>query len=211
MFVRPCWLRQSQEDVFAIVEGNPWGLLVSNGVDGPRLTNLAWVLDRKRGNHGCLTSHISRANNHAAALLEETNPVLAVFHGPSKYISPSWYPLRDMPPTVYYTAVHCYGSLSFQDHAALREAIEELTRRSESHVPEGWCTSEIPECDVTRRLPKILGFDLVINRMEAKFKLGQDEPKRDAMAVGEHLLQSEDPADKVLGDMVVRFNENRPG
>lgn len=211
MFVRPCWLPQSEEDVFAIMESNPWGLLVSNGMEGPRLTNVAWVLDRKRGNHGCLTSHISRANEHAPALLEETNPVLAVFHGPSKYISASWYPLRDTPPTVYYTAVHCYGSLSFQDNATLREAIEELTNRSERGVPEGWRTSEIPESDVTRRLPKILGFDLLINRMEAKFKLGQDEPKRDAMAVGERLLLSEDSADRFLGGMIVRFNEDRTG
>lgn len=211
MFVRPCWLPQSQEDVFAIMESNPWGLLVSNGTDGPCLTNLAWMLDRKRGNHGCLTSHISRANEHAAALLEVTKPVLAVFHGPSRYISATWYPLRDMPPTVYYTAVHCYGSLCFQDNGVLREAIEELTNRSEAGVPNGWRTSEIPECDITRRLPKILGFDLLINRMEAKFKLGQDEPKRDAMAVGERLLQSEDPEDRVLGDLVVRCNENRPG
>lgn len=211
MFVRQCWLPQTEEDVFAIMESNPWGLLVSNGADGPCLTNLAWVLDRKRGDHGCLTSHLSRANEHAAALLEETNPVLAVFHGPSKYISASWYPLRDMPPTVYYTAVHCYGSLSFQDNGALREAIEELTTRSESRIPDGWRTSEIPECDITRRLPKILGFDLFISRMEAKFKLGQDEPKRDAMAVGERLMQSKDCADRVLGEMVVRFNENRPG
>jgi transcriptional regulator len=211
MFVRPCWLPQSEEDVFAIMESNPWGLLVSNGTEGPRLTNVAWVLDRKRGNHGCLTSHISRANEHAPALLEETNPVLAVFHGPSKYISASWYPLRDMPPTVYYTAVHCYGSLSFQNNATLREAIEELTNRSERGVPEGWRTSEIPESDVTRRLPKILGFDLLINRTEAKFKLGQDEPKRDAMAVGERLLLSEDPADRFLGGMIVRFNEDRTG
>lgn len=193
------------------METNPWGLLVSNGVDGPLLTNLAWVLDRKRGNHGCLTSHISRANDHAAVLLEETNPVLAVFHGPSKYISASWYPLRDMPPTVYYIAVHCYGSLRFQENAVLREAIEELTTRSESRISDGWRTSEIPECDITRRLPRILGFDLLINRMQAKFKLGQDEPKRDAMAVGERLLQSEDSEDRLLGEMVVRFNESRSG
>ena len=191
------------------MESNPWGLLVSNGINGPRVTNLPWVLDRKRGTHGCLTSHISRANDHAAVLLQESSAVLAVFHGPSRYISAGWYPLRDMPPTVYYTAVHCYGSLTFQDHTALREAIEELTNRSERHFPDGWRTSEIPECEITRRLPKILGFNLLITRMEAKFKLGQDEPKRDAMAVGHHLLQSEDALDRVLGEMVVRFNENR--
>ncbi len=63
--------------------------------------------------------------------------------------------------------------------------------------------------ETARRLPKILGFDLVINRMEAKFKLGQDEPKRDALAVGDRLLRSKDSADRALGEMIVRFNKNR--
>lgn len=209
MFVRPSWLPQSDEDVFTLIETNPWGLIVSNGVNGPFVTNLPWVLNRKCGKHGCLTSHISRANEQAAALLRKKDPVLAVFHGPSQYISPSWYPKRDMPPTVYYTAVHCYGTLKFQEHVALREALEELTEHSEKDIPDGWRTSEIPESEITRRLPAILGFDLIIDRIEAKFKLGQDEPREDAMAVGRHLLASGDPADRALGEMIVRFNESR--
>jgi transcriptional regulator len=209
MFVRPSWLPQSEEDVFALIETNPWGLIVSNGASGPFVTNIPWVLNRKCGKYGSLTSHMARANTHVAALLKEQSPVLAVFHGPNKYISASWYPKRDMPPTVYYTAVHCYGSLKFQNQGALREALEELTGRSEQNTQNGWQTSEIPESEITRRLPAILGFDLIIERIEAKFKLGQDEPKRDAMAVGHYMLQSADAADRVLGEMVVRFNENR--
>ena len=61
-----------------------------------------------------------------------------------------------------------------------------------------------------RRLPAILGFELQIQRLEAKFKLGQDEPKRDAMAVAERLLQSANPQDVALGEMVYRYNEARP-
>lgn len=209
MFVRSSWLPQSKEDAFSLIEQNPWGLVVSNGAQGPLVTNLPWVLNRSQGPHGSLTSHISRANAHAAALLQEKAPVLAVFHGPSKYISASWYPKRDMPPTVYYTAVHCYGSLKFQEKNELRTAIEDLTRRSEEKIPNGWRTSEIPEIDIARRLPLILGFDLTIERMEAKFKLGQDEPKQDAVAVGHLLSLSEDAADKLLGQMILRFNENR--
>jgi transcriptional regulator len=51
---------------------------------------------------------------------------------------------------------------------------------------------------------------LRIDRLEAKFKLGQDEPKRDAMAVAERLLASESPSDRILGEMTKRYNENRP-
>jgi transcriptional regulator len=114
-----------------------------------------------------------------------------------------------MPPTVYYSAVHCYGPLVFQDQEQLRDAVQMLTARNEQAVPDGWKTSEIPDEAIVRRLPAILGFELKIERLEAKFKLGQDEPKRDAMAVAERLLLSDNPQDKALGAMVYRYNEGR--
>jgi transcriptional regulator len=210
MFVRPSWMPESQQDVFDIIMQNPWGLLVSNGQDGPDVTNLPFVLDETRGAKGMLTSHLSRANAHAESLKSLQEPALAVFHGPSSYVTASWYPGRDMPPTVYYSAVHCYGPLIFQDQAELRASIEMLTQRSESNIPHGWSIQEIPPDAVTRRLPAILGFELHIERLEAKFKLGQDEPKRDAMAVAEQLLKSDKPSDVTLGAMVYRYNEARP-
>jgi transcriptional regulator len=85
-----------------------------------------------------------------------------------------------------------------------------LTERSEKHVENGWKTSEVPHEAITRRLNSILGFELHVDRLEAKFKLGQDEPKRDAMAVAERLLASSDPSDLALGAMVLRYNESRP-
>ncbi|MGB6744614.1 MAG: FMN-binding negative transcriptional regulator [Terracidiphilus sp.] len=213
MFVRDCWKPGSETEIFSLIEQNSWGLLVSNGSSTepglpspPYATNLAFVLSRERR---VLTSHIARANSHAAALLRDKSPSLAIFEGPSSYVSASWYPGRDMPPTIYYTAVHCYGTLTFQDEGELRDAIEELTQLNEAGVPNGWQTSEIPEKDITRRLPAILGFEFRIDRLEAKFKLGQDEPKRDALAVAERLLASSNPRDRILGEMTRGYNENR--
>jgi transcriptional regulator len=200
---------QSQQDVYDVITRNPWGLLVSNGSHGPNVTNLPFVLDLSRGEKGVLTSHLARANAHAAALQNLIEPALAVFHGPSSYVTASWYPNRDMPPTVYYTAVHCYGRPVFQDQDELLQSVEDLTTRSEANVPNGWKTSDIPIGDILRRLPAILGFELHVERMEAKFKLGQDEPKRDALAVAERLLQSCNPQEVALGQMVYRYNESR--
>jgi len=199
----------SQQDVYDVITQNAWGLLISNGKGGPNATNLPFLLDTARGDHGVLTSHLARANAHAAALQSLTEPALAVFHGPSSYVTASWYPGRDMPPTVYYSAVHCYGPLRFQDQEQLLDSVETLTGRSEEKVPNGWKTTEIPMEAILRRLPAILGFELHIERMEAKFKLGQDEPKRDAMAVAERLLKSSDPKEVQLGTMVYRYNQAR--
>jgi len=195
--------------VYDVIAQNSWGLLISNGKQGPNATNLPFVLDTARGDRGVLTSHLARANAHAAGLQSLTEPALAVFHGPSSYVTASWYPGRDMPPTVYYSAVHCYGPLKFQDQDQLLDSVETLTTRNEEKVPNGWKTSEIPMEAILRRLPAILGFELHIERMEAKFKLGQDEPKRDAMAVAERLLKSSNPQEVQLGTMVYRYNEAR--
>jgi transcriptional regulator len=214
MFVRDCWKPRTESEIFDLIEENPWGLLVSNGapaenaaLSGPFATNLPLILSR---NDRLLISHIARANAHAAALLRDKSQALAIFQGPSSYVTASWYPKRDMPSTVYYTAVHCYGKVEFQDEEKLRESLEELTQLYENPIPDGWRTSDIPEKDITRRLPAILGFKLKIERLEGKFKLGQDEPKRDALAVAERLLASEEPHVRALGEMTRRYNEDRP-
>ena len=203
MFVRPCWRPQSIDDAYLLIDENPWALLVSNGDDGPLVTNLPFLLDRGKGKFGTLLSHLARANAHSTALFSATSPTLAVFHGPYSYVTPSWYPNRDMPGTYYYTAVHCYGSVRAQSDAELEATLRILNDRMERPIAGGWSMDEVPHSEITRRLPSIAGFELKIERLEAKFKLGQDEPRKDALAVAGHLAGTR------LGDAVRRANIDR--
>jgi transcriptional regulator len=207
MFVRSCW-KPTEVDIWKLVEANPWALLVNNDSEGPLATNLPLILDRSRQNP-VLVGHLARANAHAQVLREAATPTLAIFHGPVSYVTASWYPNRDMPSTYYYTAVHCYGRVQVQDEVALRRSVEELTQGMEAQYPNGWKTSEIPPQDITRRLPSIMGFEIEIDRVEGKFKLGQDEPVKDAMAVGHRLAESSEPAMQQLAELVIRYNRNR--
>jgi transcriptional regulator len=209
MFVRPAWRPRSIDDVYQLIDDHSWALLINNGDDGPFVTNLPLLLDRGRGKFGTLIGHIARANEHAKALFEATTPALAVFEGPWSYVTPSWYPNRDMPGTYYYTAVHCYGRIRRQSDQELEAALGVLNDRMERPIPNGWKMDEVPHSDITRRLPHIAGFELEIERLEAKFKLGQDEPKKDAMAVAHRLLDSSDESQRVLGEMTRRENEPR--
>jgi transcriptional regulator len=207
MFVRPCWKPNTREDTYHVIEHYPWALLVSNGDDGPYATNMPFVLDRSRGEHGVLVGHIARANEHARVLQANTHPTLAIFEGPSSYVTGSWYPNRDMPSTYYYTAVHCYGKVRLQTDCELEHWLGILTNRMESEFPDGWKMNEIPHYDITRRLSHILGFEIPIQRLEAKFKLGQDEPKKDAMAVAAKLAV--DPSQQALAEMIRINNQER--
>ncbi|MFO7653691.1 MAG: FMN-binding negative transcriptional regulator, partial [Candidatus Krumholzibacteriia bacterium] len=125
-------------------------------------------------------------------------------------VTPSWYPNRDMPGTYYYTAVHCYGRIRVQSDAELQHWLDVLSDRMEAPFPDGWSTREIPPSEITRRLPGIVGFELEIERLEAKLKLGQDEPRKDAMAVAGHLARSDDAGRRLLGEAVARANRDRP-
>lgn len=209
MFIRPCWRPASPQDALDLIEQNPWALLLSNGPDVPFATNLPLLLDRE-ADSPILVGHIARGNEHARFVEQGGGgQVLAVFEGPWSYVTASWYPKRDMPSTYYYTAVHCTGTLELQDEPVLDRSLQDLTERMESHHPDGWRTSEIPRSEITRRFASIAGFRIRVNQIEAKFKLGQDEPLRDVLAVAEVLETHESAHDHELAALIRKHNHAR--
>ena len=210
MFVRPCWIPKTEADTRRIIDENPWAQLVSNGSDGPLVTNLPLLVEPGASIANLvLVGHLANANVHLAQLRIETPPVLAIFEGPWSYVTASWYPKRQMPSTYYYTAIHCYGRLEFQEEVALDRSLEELTQRMESAHENGWSYREIPRSEITRRFAGITGFRMVVSRTEAKFKLGQDEPIEDALAVADVLDTHPVPQDRVLAAMIRQQNAGR--
>ena len=213
MFVRPCWRPTSPQDALDIIEQHPWALLVSNGEDVPLATNLPLLIDRTASNVDLgtivLVGHIARGNEHLASLSKPGSSVLAIFEGPWSYVTASWYPGRDMPSTYYYTAVHCSGTIEFQDEEALDHSLEDLTQRMEAEHPAGWSTNEIPRSEITRRFAGIRGFRIHVSKIEAKFKLGQDEPLRDALAVADVLKQHPSPQEQSLAALIRKHNQAR--
>jgi transcriptional regulator len=115
-----------------------------------------------------------------------------------------------MPSTYYYMAVHCYGRVREQSSAELERTLGVLNDRMEGPLPDGWRMDEIPHSEITRRLPHIVGFELEIERFEAKFKLGQDEPLRDALAVADRLAATDEPASVALAGAIRHENAGRP-
>ena len=210
MFIRPCWQPGSPQDALDLIEQNPWALLVSNGTEVPLATNLPLLLDRASEDI-VLIGHIARGNEHYRSVFSgiEGAKALAIFEGPWSYVTASWYPNRDMPSTYYYTAVHCIGKVEMQTEAELDQSLEDLTRRMESHYPGGWSTSEIPRSEIVRRFSAIAGFRIRVSSVEAKFKLGQDEPLPDALAVAGVLESHNSPQDRDLAALIRRHNSSR--
>jgi transcriptional regulator len=105
--------------------------------------------------------------------------------------------------------VHCSGTIELQDEPALDASLENLVQRSESSYPQSWRTDEIPRSEITRRFAGIVGFRIHVNRIEAKFKLGQDEPLQDALAVADNLERQASPVDHAVAALIRKHNQDR--
>jgi predicted FMN-binding regulatory protein PaiB len=80
----------------------------------------------------------------------------------------------------------------------------------EAAITNAWKITEISRSEITRWLPSTQGFQLEVERIEGKLKVGQDEPKRDALAVSGHLARSLDPSHRAPAEITRLYDEDRP-
>lgn len=209
MYTKPEFAPLSSSEVFGVIEAAVFATVVTTGPQRLVVSHLPFVLDRGRGAHGTLVSHLAVANPHSA-LIAEGRDTVVVFHGPHGYISSSWYPrkpVRDSAPTWNFAVVHCHGRPSPLDEQATARHLLQLVEVLESEREDRWRMRELGSGGMERRMPHILGFDLPIERLEAKFKMGQDERLYDTGAAIEELKQR-DPA---LAAMMMKHNAGRDG
>lgn len=181
--------------------------LVSHGENGLQASHLPLLLRPEEGRYGTLYGHLARANPHWQVLAEGTE-ALVMFNGPDAYVSPSWYPAKaehgKVVPTWNYIAVHAYGRAEvFDDAERLRSLLAGLTERHESPRPQPWAVDDAPQDYIAGMLRAVVGFALPIERLEGKWKLGQNRSEADRRGVHDGLANSTDPRDR---DLAQRMN-----
>jgi len=172
MYVPPHFAESDLATLHAFIEGQSFGLLVSQVEGEPFATHLPFLLDRTAGPQGTLVGHMARANPHWRELAGQT--ALAVFSGPHAYISPTWYEAENFVPTWNYVAVHATGPVELVEG---RDALLDILGRSvaefEAAIPSPWVLDAAGSF-VGRLLSQIVGFRLRIERLEGKWKMSQN-------------------------------------
>lgn len=207
MYTKPDFAPLSQREVSALIRQNMFATLVSYGPGGLLASHLPFLLDCDRGSKGTLTSHLAAANPHAQ-LLAEGAETLVIFQGVHGYISSSWYPalpVRDSAPTWNFAVIHCRGKIATLDDRATARHLQELVVHMEHGRPQEWRLKELGPGGMERRLPNVMGFEIEITHLHAKFKMGQDERLPDTAAAIEELKNS-NPA---LAETMLRYNARR--
>lgn len=161
--------------------------LITATPGGLRATMLPFVYDRE---HGTLLGHLARNNDHWRQSV--LGDAMVIVRGPDSYISPSWYASKAehgrVVPTWNYVTVHVYGALTVHDDVDwIEDVVRRLTDHHETDRPAPWSVDDAPERFFHGQLRAIVGVEIAITRVEAKFKLSQNRPDADIDGVIEGL------------------------
>lgn len=161
--------------------------------------------------NGKLIGHVAKANP-----LWQTAPdseILVIFQGIDAYISPSWYASKPVThkvvPTWNYTTVHVYGHLN----AVLApqknlEIVQKLTDIHEKNLPEPWSVQSAPADYIERMLNAIVGIEISISRIEAKWKVSQNQAVENQDSLIQHLQGSgEETAANMAAEILSHKNK----
>ncbi|MFI8828952.1 FMN-binding negative transcriptional regulator [Streptomyces sp. NPDC053431] len=138
------------------------------------------------GGHGALIGHMARANDQWREPVQ--GEAMVIVRGPEAYMTPSWYATKidnhRVVPTWNYVTAHVYGQLIVHEDPSWIEAqIRRLTDRHEGGYAEPWSVDDAPAKFVERQIRAVVGIELVISRITAKFKLSQNQPQKNVEGI----------------------------
>ncbi|MEX1030727.1 MAG: FMN-binding negative transcriptional regulator [Paenibacillaceae bacterium] len=169
MYTPKHFLVEDQQSIYEFIENNSFGILISQHNGEPYATHLPLLINQK---DGYLYGHFARLNPQWNDI--DSQEVMVIFQGPHSYISPSWYETTAAVPTWNYVAVHVYGKVELiEDESEILEDLNDMVLKYEGtngsyHIDES--NSEF----VSGLMRGIVGFKLIISKLEGKWKLSQN-------------------------------------
>jgi transcriptional regulator len=183
----PAHFKPSDEDVAELLRNLMAADLVTATARGLLATMLPLVYDPPgsrsgTGPAGSLMGHVARSNDQwREPPLGES---IVIVRGPDAYISPRWYATKGehgrVVPTWNYVTAHLHGRLVVHDDPAWVEAnVRRLTARHEGRLLDPWSVDDAPRAYLEGQLRAIVGVEVLVDRIEAKFKLSQNRSAED--------------------------------
>lgn len=177
-----------------LIRSRPFATLVTLSSSGLNANHIPMHLSEQPGSFGTLRGHVARANPVWSDIAKDVE-VLAIFHGPNAYVTPSWYPTKaetgKVVPTWNYVVAHVYGTLRVIDDAAwLRAHLEALTAHNEAAFVEPWRLADAPSDFIEKMIGGVVGIEIDITRLSGKWKASQNQPAENQASVIEGLRAS---------------------
>ena len=168
----------------ALVDAHPLATWATTQDGELVVHHVPFRLDRTRGPFGTLVGHVARAN----PVWRSPQPSLLVFGGPQAYVSPGWYPSKQVHgkvvPTWNYAVVHARGTpLVREDAASVLRIVSELTETHEAAQARPWQVGDAPPEFIEQLLRAIVGIEIPIDELVGKWKVSQNRSADDRAGV----------------------------
>ena len=201
MYIPPSFLETDVGKLHDFIEHHSFATLITNQDGEPFASHLPLLLDRNSGHSGRLIGHMARANSQWKSAADQMS--LAIFHGPHAYISPGWMDSQNVVPTWNYVAVHAYGTLRLiEERDELLKIVSQTVERYESRREQPWSIESPDPSFIDKLLGAIVGFEIVVDRLEGKWKLNQNHPDERRAKIVQRLRETNRPDEAQIADLM---------
>lgn len=169
---------KDQQEILRFMEEHPFVFLTGSFKSGVQVATQIPVLIEMRDGELIIRGHIMRNTDHHKALMENPN-VLAVFTGPSCYVSASWYSNPQIGSTWNYMSVHVSGKVRFMSDDELVQFMRAFTLKFENgNTDSQTIYDNLPDEFLQKMMPAITGFEIRAEKLENVFKLSQNRDEK---------------------------------
>jgi transcriptional regulator len=205
MYIAPVDATRGEDEWRSFVAAHPFGHLVAPGGarrDLPIVVPTQFVLEG-----GTVWLHLVRANPVFGALAENPRVLLSVADDWA-FIPSSWKAVGDEDPalgipTTYYGAVQLAGTASVHDERTEPGSVAAILRRQLATFQPDVAVAAPGESHATKVLA-ILGIEIAVEQVSAKFKYGGNVDEAHRRAVVDRLVRRSGPGDDAAAGHVVR-------
>ena len=179
------FLPKNDDEIYKLIKNHGFATLISTNDKEPFVSHTPILMDIKKK---VLRGHLSKNNPHCKSLLENKK-IIAIFHGPHHYVSPTYYKNQPSVPTWNYAVVHISGSPRLiTNRKEIIAFLSNLIDTYESDKTDQW-DFNLPKDYLKKMIDSIVFFEVAIENVAAKYKLSQNRPKEDVPNIIDHLFK----------------------
>jgi len=208
MYIPNAFREDDTEKLVAFMQAHSFATLVSISDGLPVASHIPLVVTTQ-DNVVKLTGHLAKPNPQWQAFGKHES--LAIFTGAHAYISPWLYEQRQNVPTWNYVAVHAYGIPQIITRAGAPELMEKMMEETidtyESEYKAQW--HDLSDSYREGMMSGIVGFEMIVMRLQGKYKLSQNRSYADRHNVARSLLHSPEPSAREVGEMMQQLEDNQ--
>ncbi|MFM8332205.1 MAG: FMN-binding negative transcriptional regulator [Candidatus Methylumidiphilus sp.] len=186
MYIPEAFAEPHTDSLHALMRSHPLATVVALSEEGLEANHIPLQVLAEPLPYGRLRGHMARANP-AWRGFSPTVEILAIFHGPNAYVSPSWYASAadgKAVPTWNYAVVHAYGRVQIHEEPDwLLAHLRQMSASEEARQAKPWSLDNAPADFITHLLPAIAGIEMTITRLLGKRKLSQNRSAADRHGV----------------------------